>query len=72
MHVEYCNLFADAMMFKARGMDQSAWDKFNIFCSTIGKCEYQFQLVYDHGLAMNSLKNNIFAKKTNLPELAYM
>ncbi len=72
MHAEYCNLFADAMMFKARGMDQSAWDKFNVLCSTVGKYEYQFRLVYDHGLAMNSLKNNIFAKKTNLPELAYM
>ena len=72
MHAEYCNLFADAMTFKARGMDQSAWEKFNILCSTIGKYEYEFRSVYDHGLAMNSLKNNVIAEKTSLPELAIM
>jgi len=72
MHAEYCNLFADAMMFKARGMDQSAWDKFNLFRDTVGKYEAEYQSVYDHGLAMNSLKNNVFSLKSNLPESVYM
>ena len=72
MHAKYCKLFADAMMFKAKGMDQSAWEKFNIFRDTIGKYEAEYQGVYDHGLAMNSLKNNVFNLKTNLPESIYM
>lgn len=72
MHAEYCKLFADAMMFKAKGMDQSAWEKFNLFRDTIGKYEAEYQGVYDHGLAMNSLKNNVFSLKTNRPESVYM
>ena len=72
MHTKYCNLMADAMFYKVKGMDQSAWDRFNILRDTIGKYEAEFQAVYDHGLAMNSFKNNIFAKATSLPELAIM
>ena len=72
MHAEYCNLISDALMFKANGMDKSAWEKFDLFCNTIGKYEAEFQTVYDHGLAMNSLKNNVFSLKTNRPEAVYM
>jgi hypothetical protein len=72
MHTEYCNLISDALMFKANGMDKSAWEKFNLFCNTMGKYEAEFQTVYDHGLAMNSLKNNVFSLKTNRPEAVYM
>jgi len=54
------------------GADKSAWEKFAIFRDTMGKFEAEYRGVYDHGLAMNSLKNNVFAKQTNLPEAAYM
>jgi len=71
-HAEYANLFADALFYKAKGADKSAWERFNIFRDTFGKYEAEYQSVYDHGLAMNSLKMNVFALKTNLPESVYM
>jgi len=72
MHAKYANLLSEALAFKAMGADKSAWEKFAIFRDTMGKFEAEYRGVYDHGLAMNSLKNNVFAKQTNLPEAAYM
>lgn len=71
-HTEYCNLLADGLIYKANGADKSAWDRFHIFRDTFGKYEAELQSVYDHGLAMNSLKMNVFALQTNLPESVYM
>ena len=72
MHAEYSNLLAEALAYKAIGADKSAWDRFYIFRDKIGKYEAEFEDVYDHGLAMNSLKNNVFSMLTNRPEAAYM
>ncbi|MBE6645310.1 MAG: DUF4838 domain-containing protein, partial [Ruminococcaceae bacterium] len=68
LHAEYANLLAEALAFKALGLDKSAWEKYYILRDTIGKYEAEFQGVYDHGLAMNSLKNNVFSLLTSLPE----
>ena len=72
MHAEYAALLSEALAFKAIGADKSAWEKFYEFRDTIGKYEAEYQAVYDHGLAMNSLKNNVFAKLTALPEAPFM
>ena len=72
MHAEYANLFAEALAYKALGADKSAWEKYFEFRDKIGKREAEFALVYDHGLAMESLKNNVFNLNTNRPEAAYM
>lgn len=72
MHAEYANLFAEALAYKALGADKSAWEKYFEFRDEIGKREAEFALVYDHGLAMESLKNNVFNLNTNRPEAAYM
>ena len=72
MHAEYANLFSEALAFKALGADKSAWEKFFEFRDKIGKYEADFAGVYDHGLAMESLKNNVFNLNTNRPEAAYM
>lgn len=72
MHAEYANLFSEALAFKALGADKSAWEKFFEFRDKIGKYEAEFAAVYDHMLAMNSLKNNVFNLNTNRPEAAYM
>ena len=71
-HAEYSNMLADALTYKAIGADKSAWEKFNHLVDAFGKYEAELQSVYDHGLAMNSLKNNVFTLKTNRPEAAYM
>ena len=72
MHAEYANLFSEALAYKALGADKSAWGKFFEFRDKIGKYEAEFAGVYDHGLAMESLKNNVFSLNTNRPEAAYM
>ena len=72
MHAEYANLFSEALAYKALGADKSAWEKFFEFRDKIGKYEAEFAGVYDHGLAMESLKNNVFSLNTNRPEAAYM
>ena len=72
MHAEYSNLLSDALAYKAMGADKSAWEKFWIFRDTIGKYEAEYQGVYDHGLAINSLKNNVFSLLTALPEAPFV
>jgi hypothetical protein len=72
MHAEYANLLSEALAYKALGADKSAWEKFFEFRDKIGKYEAEFAGVYDHGLAMESLKNNVFNLNTNRPEAAYM
>ena len=72
MHAEYANLLSEALAYKALGADKSAWEKFFEFRDKIGKYEAEFADVYDHGLAMESLKNNVFNLNTNRPEAAYM
>ena len=72
MHAEYANLLAEALAFKAVGADKSAWEGYYNLRDTIGKYESEFESVYDHGLAMNSLKNNVFAKLTSLPESPFV
>ena len=72
MHAEYARLFSEALAFKALGADKSAWEKYFEFRDKVGKYEAEFGAVYDHGLAMESLKNNVFNLNTNRPEAAYM
>ena len=72
MHAEYARLFSEALAFKALGADKSAWEKYFEFRDKVGKYEAEFGAVYDHGLAMESLKNNVFNLNTSRPEAAYM
>ena len=63
MHGMYADLLAAAMAAKARGQDEEADRLLLSMQQETGKAEAYFQTCYDHGLAVESLKN-IFRKKS--------
>lgn len=61
-HAEYAELLAEAMIPKCLGDDEGAKEKFEALIDVMGKHEQAIEMYYDHCLAVNALKANIFNK----------
>lgn len=61
-HAEFANILAEAMIPKCLGDDEGARERFEVLIDKMGKNEEKIEMYYDHCLAINALKANIFDK----------
>jgi len=64
-HIRYCELFADALVEKAQGHEQEAWDKYQFLRLEFGKHELEIERYYDHFMAAHTFKS-LFKIGSNL------
>jgi len=55
-HAEYCKLFSEILVEKARGHNFRAKELLSEFCDKMGAYEIQWERYYDHGLACRVLE----------------
>ena len=67
-HAEFANLLAEAIIPKCLGDDDGAKAKLEVLIDRMGRHEQAIEMYYDHCLAINSLKANIF----NIVTTSYM
>ena len=61
-HAEFANLYAAAMIPKCLGDDDGANAKFDELIDKMGRHEQAIEMYYDHCLAVNAIKANVFNK----------
>lgn len=59
-HAEFANLLAEAMIPKCLGDDEEARKKLDVLVDRMGRHEQAIEMYYDHCLAVNALRAEIF------------
>jgi len=66
-HARYCELLAEALKLKCRGLDDAADEQLDVMKRECGKGEVYFQTCYDHALAFYAF-NIVFSKRSTRNE----